>query len=558
MSRWPAPRAALGAIAALLFLAVLSSGALSAPVEWELLRDGRTLGRVPVMDARGGRLVALDSAARLTGLSAEAKGDTLVLKGPGGSLQIFPGAAAAIHKGEIIPLMHEVVREGGHWWVDPDCALVLCGRASGPGGGSLAWKGEGYKPRPQAPPGPPPVGTAPPPQVSGAPLPGALSAAPATVRSIRWGWQDFGIRVVLDLSNSTAPKIDAGPGAVTVAIPGLMAKGTAGSSSPYPSEVGLSVTHFGDRVVLTFRHNASSVRYFALEGPFRQVIDFYDPRPVGTAQVPGAPWTGPSEEVTVEEEAVEVEEELPAEAGSALPADDMPVKSPGGARTVVIDAGHGGKDPGAVANGVREKDINLRVARLMADMLKKEGLRVVLTRSTDVYLQLSQRTSIAIKEDADAFVSLHCNALPKGRSAQGMEIYLMALPSDKHAMELALIENRELVGGGLESSEAVDRRTRMLLKILGDMQQNVKIQESTSFAEILYKKGGAKKITMRRVAQAPFFVLRGAAMPSVLVEMGFLTNKAEAAMLKNANYQKRIAEALSAGIVEFLGQSHFN
>jgi len=225
---------------------------------------------------------------------------------------------------------------------------------------------------------------------------------------------------------------------------------------------------------------------------------------------------------------------------------------------VVIDAGHGGKDPGAVANGVREKDINLRVARLMADMLKKEGLRVVLTRSTDVYLQLSQRTAIAIKEDADAFVSLHCNALPKGRSAQGVEIYLMALPSGKHAMELALIENRELVGGGLESSEAVDRRTRTLLKILGDMQQNVKIQESTSFAEILYRRGGAKKLTMRRVAQAPFFVLRGAGMPSVLVEMGFLTNKAEAAMLKNASYQKRIAEALSAGIVEFLGQSEFN
>ncbi len=554
MSRWPAPRAALGAIAALLFLAVLSPGALSAPVEWELLRDGRALGRVPVMDAQGGRLVALDSAAGLMGLSTEAKGDNLVLKGPGGSLQIFPGAAAAVHKGEIIPLMHEVVREGGNWWVDPDCALVLCGRVAGPEGGSLAWKGEGYKPRPQPLPGPPPASPTPPAQAPKDPL----SAAPATVRSIRWGRQDFGIRVVLDHSNPTAPKVEAGPGAATVTIPGLMARGTAGSVSPYPSEVGLSVTQFGDRVVLAFKHNASSVRHFALEGPCRQVIDFYDPMPVGMAPAPYAPWTGPPEEVTVEEEAVEVEEGLPAEAGPALPAPDLPVKAPGGARTVVIDAGHGGKDPGAVANGVREKDINLRVARLMADMLKKEGLRVVLTRSTDVYLQLSQRTSIAIKEDADAFVSLHCNALPKGRSAQGVEIYLMALPSDKHAMELALIENRELVGGGLESSEAVDRRTRTLLKILGDMQQNVKIQESTSFAEILYRRGGAKKLTMRRVAQAPFFVLRGAGMPSVLVEMGFLTNKAEAAMLKNANYQKRIAEALSAGIVEFLGQSQFN
>ncbi|NLO55534.1 MAG: N-acetylmuramoyl-L-alanine amidase [Thermovirga sp.] len=546
MSRWRAPRITLCALAALILLPLLSPGALSAQEGWDLLRGGESLGRIPVQTVQGGRLVALDSAVRLIGLSAEGKGDTLVLKGPGGSLQIFPGAAAAIHKGEIIPLMHEVLREGGHWWVDPDCALVLFDRVAGSGGGSFAWKGEGYKPRPQSIPVPTQEVVAP--QPSGASLPGPIPASSATVRSIRWGRQDFGLRVVLDLSNVTAPEIKPGPGAVTVTIPGFMARGTAGSVSPYPSEVGLSVTQFGDRVVLAFKHNASSVRHLALEGPFRQVIDFYDPRPIGTAPAPYAPWTQPPEEVIFEEE-------ISDEPCQPLP---VPVKTPGGVKTVVIDAGHGGKDPGAVANGIREKDINLRVARLMADMLKKEGLRVVLTRSTDVYLQLSQRTSIALKEDADAFVSLHCNALPKGRSAQGVEIYLMALPSDKHAMELALIENRELVGGGLESSEAVDKRTRTLLKILGDMQQNVKIQESTSFAEILYRKGGAKKLPMRRVAQAPFFVLRGAAMPSVLVEMGFITNKVEAAKLKNANYQRQIAEALSAGIVEFLGQSHYN
>jgi N-acetylmuramoyl-L-alanine amidase len=534
----------LCALAALIFLPLLSPGAPSAQEGWDLLRGGRSLGKVPVQTVQGDRLVALDAASRLIGLSAEGKGDTLILKGPGGSLQIFPGAAAAIHKGEIIPLMHEVIRDGGHWWVDPDCALVLCDRMAASGGGSFAWKGEGYKPRPPSTPVPT--------QGAAASQPfGAVPASSATVKSIRWGRQDFGLRVVLDLSNGAAPKIEPGPGAVTVTIQGFMPRGTAGSVSPYPSEVGLSATQFGDRVVMVFKHNASSVRSSALEGPFRQILDFYDPRPLGASPAPYAPWTEPPEEAVIEEEA-------PDQTWEALPVPAVPVKTPGGVKTVVLDAGHGGKDPGAVANGIREKDINLRVARLMADMLKKEGLRVVLTRSTDVYLQLSQRTGIAIKEDADAFVSLHCNALPKGRTAQGVEIYLMALPSDKHAMELALIENRELVGGGLESSEAVDRRTRILLKILGDMQQNVKIQESTSFAEILYSRGGAKKLPMRRVAQAPFFVLRGAAMPSVLVEMGFLTNKVEAAKLKNANYQRQIAEALSAGIVEFLGKSHYN
>ena len=163
-----------------------------------------------------------------------------------------------------------------------------------------------------------------------------------------------------------------------------------------------------------------------------------------------------------------------------------------------------------------------------------------------------------MRENADVFVSLHCNALPKGRSAQGVEIYLMALPSDKHAMELALIENRELVDGGMEKNEVSDKRTKTLLKILGDMQQNAKITESTSFAEILYRTGESRKLPMRRVAQAPFYVLRGAAMPSVLVEMGFLTSASEAAKLKNVKYQQHMAEALSAGIVEFLKRSDYN
>jgi len=552
MSRWRAPRILFPVLVTAVFILVLSCGPLTAQEGWELLRDGEPIGKVPVLARGGHSLVALDPVLELLGLSSEEKGDTLILKGPGGSLQVFPGAAAAMHKGEIIPFMHEVLREGGHWWVDPDSALTLAGRISGPGGGGLSWRGEGYQPRQTQYQAPGQASSVQKPQAPVTPLPGPVSPSSATVRSIRWGKQDFGLRVVLDLSAPVPLKVEPGSGSVTVTIPGLMARGTSGSVSPYPSEIGLSVTQFGDRVVLAFRHNASTVRHFSLEAPFRQVIDFYDPRPLGTSPAPYSPWTGPPEGSIVEEEP-------PEEVFQPVPQPEQPPeRPPRGVRTVVIDAGHGGKDPGAVANGIKEKDINLRVARLMSDILKKEGMRVVLTRSTDVYLQLSQRTNIAVKEDADVFISLHCNALPKGKTAEGVEIYLMALPSDKHAMELALIENRELVEGGLESSEAADKRTRTLLKILGDMQQNVKIEESTSFAEILFRKGESKKLPMRRVAQAPFYVLRGAAMPSVLVEMGFLTNRAEAAKLKNPNYQKQIAEALSSGIVEFLKTSKYN
>lgn len=525
--------------------------AASAQVEWDMLMDGDPTGKVPVIARSGRSLVSLDVASSHLGLSIEEKGDNLFIRGPGGQVQVFPGTAAAIFKGEIIPFAHEVVRSEGHWWVDPECAISLTSRAAGPGIGTISWRGEGYKP--QYAPSP----LAPQPAVTPVPAPSAPLAPPlkgsASIRSIRWGRQDFGVRVVLDLSDPVSVLVEPAQGKLTVTVPGLIARGTPGSSSPYPSEVGISVTQFGDRVVLVFNHNASSVRHFALESPFRQVLDFHGPMPLGSYPVPYLPADINGAEVAAPEEAAPEEEYIPLP-----PVSQPPEKTSRGVKTVVLDAGHGGRDPGAVANGIREKDINLRVARIMAGILKKKGLRVVMTRSTDVYLSLAQRTNIAVKEDADVFVSLHCNALPKGRTAQGVEIYLMALPSDKHAMELALIENRELAEGGLESSAASDKRTQTLLKILGDMQQNLKIEESTTFAEVLFRTGQSRKLPMRRVAQAPFFVLRGAAMPSVLIEMGFLTNPSEAAQLRNAKYQQQMAEALSAGIVEFLKKSDYN
>jgi N-acetylmuramoyl-L-alanine amidase len=374
---------------------------------------------------------------------------------------------------------------------------------------------------------------------------------------VRWGRQDFGLRVVLDLSASATIKVQIDKGSVALSIPGIIAKGTPGAVSPYPSEIKTGVTQFGDRAVLVFAHNSSRVKHFTLDSPNRFVVDFYGPLPLAAGTAPQLPDGVPVEDSTETRAVTEPSAFTPLPGPTVSTA--HPVKGPNqGARTVVLDAGHGGKDPGAVANGLREKDINLKVALLMSNILKKQGLEVVLTRSTDVYLKLADRTNIAVRKNADVFVSLHCNALPKGRSAQGVEIYLMALPTDKHAMELALIENRELVNGGLEKNDASDKRTRTLLKILGDMQQNVKITESTSFAEILYRTGESRKLPMRRVAQAPFYVLRGAAMPSVLVEMGFLTSSAEASKLKNAKYQQQMAEALSAGIVEFLKRSDYN
>ena len=224
----------------------------------------------------------------------------------------------------------------------------------------------------------------------------------------------------------------------------------------------------------------------------------------------------------------------------------------GGRKVIVIDPGHGGKDPGAAANGVTEKNVNLAIGLELERALTAQGFRVIMTRRTDVYLQLQERTDIANNADADLFVSVHVNALPSKTSMTGFEIYIMALPTDKDAMNLAKIENREYVEGKGYDVENVDRRTELLLRILGDMQQNNKISESTDFAAALYNAGARNGLPMRRVAQAPFFVLRGAGMPAVLLETGFVTNAAESQRLNAPEYQLKIAQAMAAGITSYL------
>ena len=225
---------------------------------------------------------------------------------------------------------------------------------------------------------------------------------------------------------------------------------------------------------------------------------------------------------------------------------------------IVIDAGHGAHDPGALGHGVREKDINLKAATELGKVLKDYGASVMYTRSTDVFLKLQERTAFANKHNADVFVSLHCNSLPKpSDSTKGIEIYLMASPRDKDSLRLAIEENKEVSKdvSSVAALENADKKTRLLLKILGDMQQNNKINESTQLIESMNKKIKANRLQMRKVSQAPFFVLRGAGMPAVLVEMGYLSSAEDAARLNSASYRERLVSSLAQGIVDYI-QTH--
>jgi N-acetylmuramoyl-L-alanine amidase len=231
----------------------------------------------------------------------------------------------------------------------------------------------------------------------------------------------------------------------------------------------------------------------------------------------------------------------------AIPLDALP--SGENVKTVVIDPGHGGRDTGAIGpSGVKEKDIvldlGLRLKRLIEESL---GLKVIMTRSEDVFVPLEERTAIANRYKADFFISLHVNAAPKSR-AVGFETYFLSRePSDRGARASAIRENMVLSLEGVGPEEQ-----RGLKAVLWDLAQTFYVRESSELAELLLNElGQILKVDNRGVKSAPFFVLIGAAMPSVLVEVTFITNPKEERKLERDGYRQRVAEALLAGIAKF-------
>ena len=223
----------------------------------------------------------------------------------------------------------------------------------------------------------------------------------------------------------------------------------------------------------------------------------------------------------------------------------------GGLRKIVLDPGHGGKDPGAIGvGGIAEKDIVLSVAKKLARKLRTElGVQVVLTRNDDRFVALEDRTATANSEDADLFISLHVNASPNSE-ARGIETYYLDNTTDEAAIRLAARENR-----------TSRRNISDLQFILSDMMQNMKLEDSITLAHRLQGAlvGGMTKITGDvkdlGVKKALFHVLVGARMPSVLVEMFFITHRAEARAMSQDSHQDALVEALYEGIQKF-GQTN--
>jgi len=217
-------------------------------------------------------------------------------------------------------------------------------------------------------------------------------------------------------------------------------------------------------------------------------------------------------------------------------------------KTVILDAGHGGKDPGAIAiDGTYEKDINLAITLKLRDLLTNEydDMDVVLTRDSDVFIELHERGRIANANSGNLFVSIHSNSkkLDDLEHKTGFEIYLLDLVRKERATELTINENRFLGNG-----EKIDTDKYLL----GSIMESANLKTAHRFAEIL-KNETVKATPLKNngVKQDAFIVLYGASMPAVLFEMGFLTNQEDVDYLKSERGQDDLANAIYKSIRYF-------
>ncbi len=218
-----------------------------------------------------------------------------------------------------------------------------------------------------------------------------------------------------------------------------------------------------------------------------------------------------------------------------------------GIKRIILDPGHGGRDPGAVGlYGLKEKNITLKVAKATAVILKKQGgFEVVLTRNNDSFLALEERTALANTKGGDLFISIHVNASPKSKT-MGIETYFLDLARTEDAMRVAALEN------ATSTKELSD-----LQDLLLDLMQNAKMEESARLAEKVQESMAHglgrqfPEVKNLGVKRAPFIVLIGARMPAVLLEIGFLSNPAEAERLKTDTYLDMVATQVAEGVSRY-------
>jgi N-acetylmuramoyl-L-alanine amidase len=218
-------------------------------------------------------------------------------------------------------------------------------------------------------------------------------------------------------------------------------------------------------------------------------------------------------------------------------------------KLIVLDAGHGGKDPGAIGpNGIKEKDINLAIVKELKILFdRNKNFETLLTRSGDYFVALAERTNLANEKKADLFVSVHCNS-NLNRNANGFEIYFLSEnASDTQAAATAALENAVV-----ELEGKPTKKLALIQKMLWSMVANEFLNESSQLCGFIASEAPKRtKIKNNGVKQANFFVLRGTQMPSTLVESAFISNYSQETMLNSKKFQVAIADTVYEGVVRY-------
>jgi N-acetylmuramoyl-L-alanine amidase len=232
--------------------------------------------------------------------------------------------------------------------------------------------------------------------------------------------------------------------------------------------------------------------------------------------------------------------------GTGFRRDDRLLPDAREVRTVIVDAGHGGADPGAIGvGGLREKDVTLRLSKLLISKLRSMGFLVVATRETDRSVSLEERTAIAEASSGDVFISLHANAAPR-RSVQGIETYYPDKNHERHSLRVAMREN------GVSKDQLNDLQRTVSQFRIDEISPHSKRLASLvqgELARALPTRYG--KIQDLGAKKGPFYVLFLSNMPAILVEAGFLTNKSDAKRLRNGDYLDSVATQIATGLERY-------
>ena len=219
-------------------------------------------------------------------------------------------------------------------------------------------------------------------------------------------------------------------------------------------------------------------------------------------------------------------------------------------KIIVIDAGHGGKDPGAIGyRKYREKDVVLRIARYLKNILRSRGYKVYMTRDSDHFIKLRNRTKYANQRNADIFISIHANAVGRrdAKKACGLECYFLSPSRSSRAKKVAAMEN----SADLDEMDYYGKQSFLNTINSHNIVASNKLAIDLQRGALATLKNNYKNVKDAGVREGPFWVLVGAQMPSVLVEVGFITNPHEAKRLVNRKYQKRMAQGLANGVERY-------